>query len=1167
MSSLLDVFVDVGARGLPQTEQDLQDFINRVSAAFGGLNKAAAVSVTSAGKAAGKKAAAAIVSDMRQAVLAFEQEKFEFDFQVRLLGDAGIRRQLSDLQSEVNAAKRQFALATDEAGQKAARERVDLARQELRLLEQQAEAARIAQGLAVPSAAAGDRERIFQQIRADAAGVNLELQQVSRLIAKASDPKLAQTFSDTREEIERINLELRTAIQGKDFVKAEQSLQQLQALRTAIESARTQAEKQIELKIKISDLRDQFQQIQSNAAALNLELQQAGRLITKAGDPKLARSFSDTREQAERINLELRTAIQNKDFIKAEKSLQDLQALRSGIAAARQQAEGQIDLKIRVPDLKNQFKALVNTLNVQLQSGDLGSVKVLDAADREEAVRYKAEINGLVGEFNRLAAQAELTTHDIQRMQDILDQLNVTNPTEGPVRGLQDLQNKTGKVSRSFNSLNNDAYQFGQLIEDAAIGYELNGIAGALRGAGNNASFLLQNFVAGQVAAKTMSFRMGLILTTMSAIGVAAAMIVIPRMLEWLDTLDDIEIKVRDIADMLKREFADVRLRIDLELDQEAQARALQQANDVIEAIQALIQRAQDRDNLRLKITATLDDQAAQTLFREATDATQQIADAARRQIVAIEAQAQTIANRAAARGARLQDFRQFISPDQQEQIKQLEELSQAAGEFNDLRERIFEDSKKGIVDPVALETARDSLQAVIDGLELLKGKVSDEDAKALEANIGAARDEMARLNEDAQRLQAILDANAAAMDAVRESASKISDELQFMNEVNQGNLAPEEGVLFDIEKQKEAFAEAAQELIELQGVTDEVVNTLEALAQKTQIEIVIKGQTELKKLNDDLVDLSVKIKDINEEIAQNAIDAAKKQQDAQAKAAEKIADLQAKLQDIATKKAFENQRSAIQTQIDFLRSQLDKVQPDQFEAGTLGTAIGGTGASEIESQISALEFQLRNLERARQQAEEAKQIADINKQIAETQNKLAEELKKIEEERIKAEEDLMIEMRGLGDIMIKLEEQEARLEEAIRNFDPTIQMPGGLPSGPAAAAEAAVMGSEWIQGIFDQLMQNTPQPPPGLVNPNIPPQARVGPLFRPEEPQFAPEDMPAIPDAAGMRAAQTQAMDAALSSADFKSSSLEGLIDQSNRLLSTLGDAVNKLDTAARYA
>jgi len=1060
MSSLLDVFVDVGSRGLPQTEQDLQDFINRITAAFGTLNTNTTVSVLNAGKNAGKKAAASVVSQLREEILKFEQQKFEFDFQVRLLGDAGVRRELADIQSEVSAAKREFALATDDSGRQAAIERIRAAQQELALLEKQVEAARAAQGLAAPSIASGEREKVFTQIRAD-------------------------------------------------------------------------------------------------AAALNLELQLTQKLIGRAADPKLANSFDQTAEQAKRINLELQNAIRNKDFISAEASLQKLQALTAAISAARSAAESQINLKIQIPDLKNEFKAVTIALNQALQSGSIGSLKVLDASDRQEAIAYRSEITALIAEFNRLGSQAEVTADDILEMQKIIEQLSLTNPAAGPVRGLLDLEAKTGKVSRSFNSLNNDAYQFGQLIEDAAIGFELNGIAGALRGAGNNASFLLQNFIAGRVAASAMSFQAGLLLTTMSAIGVAAAIVVIPRMIDWLNTLDDIEIKARDIADMLKREFADARLQISLELDQEAEARTLREVEDAIEGIQALINRAQDSEDLLLKITAVLNEQSVQNVLRQATDATANIARAAQAQLDSLVADARAAA---AAVGADLsQDDVSIVAVfGDQDVANQLAELRDRASEFNDLRERIFEDSKRGVVDPVALETARDSLQSVIDGLELLKGKVSEEDAKILEANIAAARDEMERLNEDAQKLQAILDSDAQAMEALKDSAKEVSDELQFMAEVLQGNFGAEETVLFDIEKQKQQFAEAAQELIDLKGATDEVINTLEALAQKTQVEIVIKGKTELKKLNDDLVDLSVKIKDINEEIAEAAIEAAKKQQDAQAKAAEKIADLQARLQDIATKKAFDGRRAAIQAEIDLLRSQLDEFQPDQFEAGTLGTAIGGVGSNQIESQISALEMQLKNLEFAQRQAEEAKQIADINKQIAETQNKLAEELKKIEEERKKAEEELAIEMRGLGEMMMKLEEQEARLEEAIRNFDPTIPLQQGLPAGPAEAAEAAVMGSQWIQGIFDQLMQNTPQ---------MPPEAAAGPLFRPEEPQFAPGDIPVVPDAQGMRAAQSEAMDAALSSADFKSSSLEGLIDQSNRLLSTLGDAVNRLDVTSRYA
>lgn len=1065
--SLLDVFVDVNARGLPQTEQDLQDFINRVSAAFGGLNAAAAKVVVSAGSAATKKAAASVLSEFREEILKFEKQKFEFDFQVRLLGDQDARRQLSDIQSEVQAAKREFALATDDSGRQFAVERIRLAQQELSVLEQSVEAARQRQGLAEPSVAAGDRAKVFQQIRDD-------------------------------------------------------------------------------------------------AAELNLQLSQTQKLVGKAGDPRLALSFGKTAEEAQKVNLELQKAIRNKDFINAEAALAKLQALQSAIAAARRQAEDQIDLKLQLPDLKKQFSAAIRDLDQDLIELGAGKLGFLDAEQKKSLLFAKAQLQALKDEFRAISTQAEVTNADILRMAEILQQIEAPAGATGPAARMREIFGAVSDTSRSFNTLNNNAYQFGQLIEDAAIGYELNGISGALRGAGNNASFLLSNMVANSIAAGSLSAKMGFLLTTLSGVGVAAAMIILPRMIEWLQSLDDIDMKVKDIADTLKKEFENVTLRVDLELDQAAEVRALAEVQGVIDAIEAAIDRAEESEALRLKITAILDNQSIQDVLTEATTALGDVANAAQSQIAAIEARAETLRNRALARGGNVGPSADFLSDAEKEQIKTLETLRDTAIQFGELRQQLFEDSKAGIVDPNALQAAKDSLTEVIRELESLRGKVSEADAKKLEENIAAARDELGKLNEDAQKLQAILDADAAAMDALRESATKISDELQFMSEVNQGNFAAEETVLFDIEKQKQALGEAAQELIDLKGATDEVINTLEDLAQKTQIEIVIKGETELRKLNDELVDLSVKIKDVNEEIAQNNIEAAKKQQDAQIKAAERVADLQAKLQDIAAQKAFEKQKSAIESQIDFLRSQLEEFQPDQFALGTLGTQAFGIGANQIETQIGNLELQLRNLEAARQQTEEAKRIAEINKQIAETQTKLADELRKIEEDRAKAEENLMIEMRGLGEIMAKLEEQEARLEEAIRNFDPTVRMPAGLPAGPAAAAEAAVMGSEWLQGVFEQLMQSTPRIPPG---PWSAIDGMIQPQFRPEEPQFAPEDIPAIPDAAGMQGAQAQAMDAAFSSADFKSSSLEGLIDQSNRLLSTLGAAVDRLDVTARYA
>lgn len=1483
--SLLDVFVDVGARGIPQTEQDLQDFINRVGAAFGGLSQkaagafnavgtatkaaasaagtaaaAATSATTSAASTAAKAAAQKVVAGMQAEILKFEQQKFEFDFQIRLLGDADIRRQVSDIQSEVNAAKRAFALSGDDESRNAARDRVVAAQQELAAVEQIA-AERLRQtGLSEPAFDADNASRAFGQVKNEAASLNLQLSEAAKLVGKASDAKLSRSFRDTAEAARKINLELNTAIQAKDFIRAETALEDLKKLRLEIRYARLEAEQAISFRIVGQEIEDEFDrvirrakiiqtetkirlsvvsdedsdrlfanlnrqldiltikyreaaesgdqgnrrialreindlleteytllkqnvdriaqdkgirpfqmdlasdfrketeaveefnlqlkqssqiisqakspaitddfralqkeaqdlnlklkqaldigdlasyqqlsaqlqslnsqlqtlvgsarsQIKINAdstaaqdafdevilkakvaqnitklaidltgdedlrqqltdtnrlldiaklkfeqannandttarvaaqnevnrllseyntleaqasrlaaqrgisgtqntaqefrtatqavATFNLELRQAAQIISRAKTPKLSDDFLTLQQQADQLNLKLKQALETGDLKSYRMISSQLFALQSQIDRLRADADQQIQLKLQIPDLKKDFAATVRELDVQLTDLGAGKLGFLDADQKKGLLIAKKQLQALKDEFQAISSQAELTSADILRMSEIIQRLKAEAGEIGPVGQMKDIFGKVSDTNRSFNTLNNNAYQFGQLIEDAAIGYELNGISGALRGAGNNASFLLANMVSNANAAGSLSAKMGFLLTTLSGVGIAAAMIVLPRMIEWLQSLDDIEMKVKDIADTLKEEFENVMLRVNLELDQAAEVRALAEIQGVIDAIEAAIDRAEDSDALRLKITAILDNQSIQNVLRDATSNTAQIAQAAQSQIDDLIRSARAAA---ASVGA---DPNQDVIPlvatfGNLEALLNLENLRDTASQFAQLREQIFEDSKAGIVDPNTLQAAKDSLTTIIRELESLRDKVSEADAKKLEENIAAARDELGKLNEDAQKLQAILDADAAAMDALRESATKISDELQFMNEVNQGNFAAEETVLFDIEKQKQGFGEAAQELIDLKGATDDVINTLEDLAQKTQIEIVIKGETELRKLNDELVDLSVKIKDINEEIAQNNIEAAKKQQDAQVKAAEKIADLQARLQDIATKKAFENQRSAIQTQIDFLRSQLDEFQPDQFTLGDPGTQLMGIGANQIESQISALEFQLRNLDRARQQAEEAKQIADINKQIAETQNKLAEELKKIEEERIKAEEDLMIEMRGLGDIMIKLEEQESRLEEAIRNFDPTIQMPGGLPAGPAAAAEAAVMGSEWIQGVFEQLMQNTPRVPPGpwsAIDPNMGQQAGIGPQFRPEQPQFAPEDMPAIQDAAGMQRAQAQAMDAAFSSADFKSSSLEGLIDQSNRLLSTLGAAVDRLDVTARYA
>ena len=156
----------------------------------------------------------------------------------------------------------------------------------------------------------------------------------------------------------------------------------------------------------------------------------------------------------------------------------------------------------------------------------------------------------------------------------------------------------------SFNTLSNNAYQLGQAFEDAAIGYELNGIAGAVRGASNNVSFLL-NDLSRIPASQTRIgklFKLSekaseAIIPAASGIGAALAITVLPPMIEWLETLNDIEYEFNDLAEKIKRQFQDVDLEISVSIDEQRLERDLQKMEsirDVLERINELRLRSEE---------------------------------------------------------------------------------------------------------------------------------------------------------------------------------------------------------------------------------------------------------------------------------------------------------------------------------------------------------------------------------------------------------------------------------------------------------------------------------------------------------------------------------------------------------------------------------------------
>src|SRR5687768_7488338 len=93
---------------------------------------------------------------------------------------------------------------------------------------------------------------------------------------------------------------------------------------------------------------------------------------------------------------------------------------------------------------------------------------------------FVARVKGTFSDFTQPIKIAPVDTKSIKSLSAEIT--NVQNQIKKPVQiKVDDESLKRG--SRAFGNLSNNAYQLGQAFEDAAVGYQLNGISGAVRGA------------------------------------------------------------------------------------------------------------------------------------------------------------------------------------------------------------------------------------------------------------------------------------------------------------------------------------------------------------------------------------------------------------------------------------------------------------------------------------------------------------------------------------------------------------------------------------------------------------------------------------------------------------------------------------------------------------
>jgi hypothetical protein len=321
--------------------------------------------------------------------------------------------------------------------------------------------------------------------------------------------------------------------------------------------------------------------------------------------------------------------------IKTEESNREFESLRSQIA--------DIKLFIQEADVTDPFalnEAIARAGVLQQRMNDLRDSTYVNRSIKETFDDVKKGAKTAISEGRRREEESRintgtvsdgrqrqiiaLVTLEVRKQEDavlrLIEAYDGTSDSVDRVRlavnGLGAAQNKLDatreaakEAGASLNNLSNNAYQAGQAIEDFAVGYSLNGIAGGVRGAANNVAFLLNNLAQSDAFTSSLALKLAGLkknvpaedvaklaanlkdsIPLVAGIGSAIAITVLPPLIKWLESLDDIEAKFKDISDFISQEFEDRKIKVGLTIANDEFKRSLQSSESVLEVLKQIEQ-------------------------------------------------------------------------------------------------------------------------------------------------------------------------------------------------------------------------------------------------------------------------------------------------------------------------------------------------------------------------------------------------------------------------------------------------------------------------------------------------------------------------------------------------------------------------------------------------
>ena len=339
------------------------------------------------------------------------------------------------------------------------------------------------------------------------------------------------------------------------------------------------------------------------------------RAVKSIGDEDVSAGFRTALDQLKKARQELRESSQDKDPLGLEKVNNTLDVVAAKLRSIR---GGPLTDLSSVGQNRDRFRSLVESerqnrseFNIdtgfsrQFDKGGSFAEKFRFAELTRDVKLAEAAFDSLQRTFRDTGTTAENQALQLQRLGEAAE--NLANARQQVSSTF--VNRRPG--SQSANTLSNNAYQLGQAIEDASVGFQLNGFAGAVRGSANNISFILNDLsrlpVVADVAtaairrmrpampvkeAGELGAKIANMIPLAAGVGAALAILVLPRMIEWLQSLSEVDFKLKDIGERIKNASEDAKFSLGQSLGSEAFERTLKDAA----SIEAILDQIEQKD-------------------------------------------------------------------------------------------------------------------------------------------------------------------------------------------------------------------------------------------------------------------------------------------------------------------------------------------------------------------------------------------------------------------------------------------------------------------------------------------------------------------------------------------------------------------------------------------